>query len=154
MKISIDTGIMNEIAAISTEIGDLLGEANAALAPVIEHDDWNCSERDIINERLMYVKKSGASLDESAAALSSAFNDIAVRFTEMEKSIPFDLSDMISGMGSALSEPYDSVCVNAGSAAYAAAAQSGIPVVTDDMMGSYEAKNFMNPPEFVKVRNK
>lgn len=153
MKISIDTQIMNDIAEISSQISTLITDAHALLAPVTEHDDWNCKERDIINERLMAVKKAGTALDETSVMLAAAFRDISERFMQMEKSIPFDLSGTVSEIGNVLSEPYSSYTSNAGSASYAAAAQTGINVTTDDMMSAYEANELFNPLKIMKVRD-
>lgn len=143
---------MNDIAEISTEISSLLNDAYGILSPITEHDDWNCRERDTINERILDVKRAGKSLSETAVSLSSAFRNIAEIFTEMENSTPFDLSDAVAGFGSALSEPYSSYESNVGSAGYAACAEAGVPVITKDMSSSYEAVNILSPLEIVKVR--
>lgn len=94
MIISVNTDKMNELANLAASVSAELSEACACLSPVTVHDDWNCAERDVINEAIQINKKSAADLMNCAENFSSAMTKTAESFTDFELKNPLALQSL------------------------------------------------------------
>lgn len=102
MTISVNTDTMNEIAALAARISSELTEANQCMFSITEHNDWNCVERDKINEIIFNLKKCAEQLKDCADDYSAVVRKSAASFDEFEKTNPNYLQDMHSALANAL----------------------------------------------------
>ena len=100
MVISVNTEKMNELSNLAMNISSELSEACSCLSPVTIHNDWNCVERDNINEAIMINKKCVGELMSCAENISSVVAKTADSFTEFEMKNP----QALLGLHSTLSE--------------------------------------------------
>lgn len=94
MVISINTEKMNELSNLAMSISSELSEACVCLSPITAHNDWNCAERDNINEAILTNKKCAGDLINFAESFSSAVTKAATAFTDLEKKNPQALLDL------------------------------------------------------------
>lgn len=99
MEIRIDTALMKQMACNSTRAKFLLEEAMEAANATVIHDDWNCSERDLINENVLKVKKHSKILCESMESYSSKLNELATKFEEFDRMLCMNFSGFDSSIG-------------------------------------------------------
>lgn len=102
MIISVDTTIMNELASISKSICQEMSEVCSCLIPISSHDDWNCSERDDINEAILANKRIAEELMTLTENFASTINKAADSFNEYETKNPQALLDMQSVISDSL----------------------------------------------------
>lgn len=88
MIISIDTEKMNEMAMLAQSVNSELDMCSSFLHSIVEHNDWNCKERDIINDGILSVKKNAATLKETLDDFSLVLKRVAGLFDTFEASIP------------------------------------------------------------------
>lgn len=99
MIISVDTEIMRLMANLSRDIDTELDGATSHLTTVVDHNDWNCKERDVINETVNNVKKRNQRLKEDFEHFDSVIQQIANQFDEAEAAIPqkYQALDVLTG---------------------------------------------------------
>ena len=102
MTISVNTDTMNEIAALAAQISTELTEASQCMFSITEHDDWNCIERDRINEIIVNLKRCAEQLKDCADDYSAAVRKSADSFNEFEKTNPQYLQDMHTSLADVL----------------------------------------------------
>lgn len=102
MIISLNTDTMNELAACAMQINSELEEACACLAPITEHDDWNCAERDNVNEAIIQLKACFNQLKDCSENFSSVVRKAAFSFSELELSHSQTLQGLHSVLANAL----------------------------------------------------
>ena len=142
MIISIDTEILNQIAALTIEANTEIEDGSSRLNKVVEHDDWNCKERDQINDNILYIKSAQAKLSQSIIEYSNAMNRIAVAFSEAENALPNEFQHIDVMIGSALSLTGSS---NGGGTITSAAVSSiADSTVINSNVQSYEMANLNN----------
>jgi len=107
MIISIDTEVMNTMAGLAQQASEEQDASVVSLIPVVEHYDWNCKERDEINERIMNIKKGNQKLSETLQEFAQAIRNVANRFDEEENAIPgrYQYIDTLLGQASAGETP-------------------------------------------------
>lgn len=103
MIISVNTEAMNQLAGMAAEICAELSAANDCLAPVTVHDDWNCAERDRINDIIINIKKFSDCLKDNAESVSSAVRSAADSFDEFERKQPQSLQNLHGSLSKTLS---------------------------------------------------
>lgn len=105
MTITVDTDLMGAMAASISGAQLEMESCAAAMGRVVEHGDWCCQERDMINEAIRalreQVRRLGEDMEQFAGAIRGAAND----FGEMERSIPaiFQELDVMVGRLAAVS---------------------------------------------------
>lgn len=105
MTVTVDTDLMRAMAAGISSAQLEMESCAAAMARVVEHGDWCCQERDMINEAIRalreQVRRLGEDMEQFAGAIQGAAND----FGEMERSIPamFQELDVMVGRLAAVS---------------------------------------------------
>ena len=111
MIISIDTEMMNTMAGLAQQASEEQDASVVSLIPVVEHYDWNCKERDEINERILNIKKGNQKLSETLQEFAQAIRNVANRFDEEENAIPgrYQYIDTLLGQASAGETPSDNV---------------------------------------------
>lgn len=107
MIISIDTEMMNTMAGLAQQASEEQDASVVSLIPVVEHYDWNCKERDEINERIISIKKGNQKLSETLQEFAQAIRNVANRFDEEENAIPgrYQYIDTLLGQASAGETP-------------------------------------------------
>ena len=99
MEISIDTSVMQQMANGSIRASSFIADAMKSADTVTVHDDWNCSERDLINESILKVKKNNSILNENMQSFSAQVNDIASKFEDLDRSLLSSFSSFDSSIG-------------------------------------------------------
>lgn len=105
MTITLDTDLLKSMAAsISGAQQDLAG-CVAAMGRIVEHQDWCCPERELINEAISRLRQEVRQLEEDLEQFSAAIHGAAGKFDYMEQSIPglFQEMDLMLGRLSAVS---------------------------------------------------
>ncbi len=97
--LSIDTTIMRELTAASASANNAITEAVEALNRISSHNDWECKEKNAINEYTNTNKNRIRQLQENAAAFLTAITGATNDFETTETSI----SDMFSSVESMIS---------------------------------------------------
>lgn len=142
MIISIDTELLNQMAALALSANAEIEEGSTRLNMVVEHNDWNCKERDQINDNIMHIKSAQAKLSQSITDYSNAMNRIAATFSEAENALPNEFQHIDVMIGSALSLTGSS---NGGGAITSAAVSSiADSTVINSNVQSYEMANLNN----------
>lgn len=88
MIVSLNTQTLNELSQESISVSTEISAAFDCLSPIVEHNDWNCSERDLINEMINTIKLFSKELKESAESFSSSLQQTASSFDDLEKKTP------------------------------------------------------------------
>ena len=99
MEIIIDTSVMQQMASGSIRATSFIADAMKSADAVTVHDDWNCSERDLINESILKVKKNNGVLNENMVSFSNQVNEIAAKFEEFDRSLLTSFSSFDSSIG-------------------------------------------------------
>lgn len=102
MIISLNTEKMNELANLATHFSSELSQACSCLTPVTTHDDWNCAERDNINEVIHMTKKCAEDLTDCSQSFSSSVIKAADSFTQLETRNPQALMELQSALSKSL----------------------------------------------------
>lgn len=108
MIISVDTGVLQEMAQLSIAGTDEIDRAVEIQSKVYIHDDWNCVERDAINDALIRIKEMQIRLAEIIRDFSSALCKASSDFSEAEAALPksFSVVDQVAAEGlSVISDP-------------------------------------------------
>lgn len=94
MIISINTDTINQMAAAVNSANQELENCAAVLSTVMEHNDWNCLERDAINESIRTLKAKAAKLEEDMGRFAGAMRQAAQDFNDLEQSLPAQFQHM------------------------------------------------------------
>ena len=97
--ISIDTAIMRDLVAASSIANNAITDAMEVLNRISTHNDWECKEKDAINEYTNTNKNRIRQLQENSYAFLNAITDATSEFEETEISI----LDMFSSVESIIS---------------------------------------------------
>lgn len=105
MTVTVDTDLMRAMAAGIASAQLEIENCVAAMGRVVEHDDWCCQERDIINEAIRELRRQVRRLEEDMEQFAGAIRGAASDFSEMERSIPamFQELDVMMGRLAAVS---------------------------------------------------
>lgn len=103
MLISVDIELMNELADLANAVCEELTEANACFTSVTTHDDWNCSERDTINDIIIHCKQFAEELREGSQSFSASIRKASDTFNEFEHRNPQALQEVHSAIERTLS---------------------------------------------------
>lgn len=150
MIISVDTEIMNRMALLAQQANDEIDRQAAILSPVTEHYDWNCFERDIINEAIISIKNKSKKMQETIENFSSAIRSAAEQFNAEENAIPgkYQYLDALLGNNfSSVSELQGSVTKSAGSTA--ASIAENISLDKSDKLENYEISRLVEPIQVI-----
>ncbi len=112
MIISIDTEVMNKMAVLANSANEEMERNSALMAAIVEHSDWCCAERNIINENISKVKFETRKLQELISDFAGTVSSVAKQFDDEEKAIPgkYEYLDVLFGKTytSTVSEDRDS----------------------------------------------
>lgn len=105
MTVTVDTDLMGAMAASVAGAQLEMESCVAAMGRVVEHDDWCCQERDMINQAIQELRQQVRRLGEDMEQFAGAIRDSANDFSEMERSIPaiFQELDVMVGRLAAVS---------------------------------------------------
>lgn len=103
MLIKLDTEIMYEMAAAAKTASQYVEESSAMAYKVVPHNDWNCQERDYINDGIMIIRKQQAQIAEKFADFSNALSQVATAFLAAEASLPNLFNEVDACVGEILS---------------------------------------------------
>lgn len=98
-EIIIDTSLMQQMANIALRAATSMEEAMKSAEAVTEHNDWNCVERDFINENILKIKKNNHKINENMALFSSKINELAEKFNDFDHSLMAKFSNFDSSIG-------------------------------------------------------
>lgn len=113
MIISIDTEKIRTAAALIQNANTEIDTCSSVLVRVVEHDDWNCKERDVINESIAEVKKYAGELRETMDTFSTLMTRVAASFDELDALIPKQFAGMEAVLGDVFSTPTPYTAANA-----------------------------------------
>ena len=105
MIISIDTEIIYLMANLAQNVREELETCMNVLSPIEEHNDWNCKERDSINENILLVKKGNKQLQEMIEVFANAMRSVAQEFSNFEMINSNEYQQVETSYGAALSIP-------------------------------------------------
>ena len=111
-NISIDTSIMQQMANIALRARTAMEDAVKSANTVTEHNDWNCKERDAINESVVNVKKNNNIVNENLSLFSSKINELAEKFNEFDASLKSDFSEFDESVGNMLAIENTNIATN------------------------------------------
>ena len=103
MIISVNTERISELSTLAMNISSELSSAYTALFPVTTHDDWNCAERDDINDAVLTNKKCVGELMSCAERFASIVSKTADSFNEFELKNPHTLLELQTSLSESLS---------------------------------------------------
>ena len=112
MIVSIDTQTVSEISQDSINVSAEVTAAFECLAPVVEHNDWNCRERDTINEMITTIKQFSQELKENAETFSSSLQQTASSFNELENKTPVAMQGFHAAIADNLSIKTPTTVIN------------------------------------------
>lgn len=142
MIISVDTEELSRMASMALNANSEIENSASRLSLVVEHNDWNCKERDRINENITTIKSSHQKLTEDMAEFSAALNKIAAVFSEAEQSLPNEFQHIDTMIGSALS--LTGSAVSSGAVTAASVNSLAESTVINSSLQSYEFSNLNN----------
>lgn len=154
MIISIDTEMMNTMAALAQDASIAQEESVVSLIPVVEHYDWNCKERDEINERIVSIKKGNQRLSETLQEFAQSIRRVANQFDEEERAIPSRYQHLDTLLGQVGASETTSVVENtAGEASKQIAEHIATTKYVDSKLENYEIGNLTEPIVFEEFGN-
>ena len=103
MLIKLDTGIMYEMAACTKTACQYVEESSQFAYRIVPHNDWNCQERDYINEGIEIIRKHQAKISEKISQFSNAISQVATTFLEAEAALPNLFNEVDACVGEMLS---------------------------------------------------
>lgn len=103
MLISINTEVLASVAALARSINEEINEISAIMNRVTTHDDWNCKERDGINEDIVQNRNMQKSIQNMSENFATLLTDIADRFLEAERTLPNKFQRIDAIIGTAIS---------------------------------------------------
>lgn len=142
MIISIDTETLNQMVVLALNANNEIENSALKLSMVVEHDDWNCKERDQINEYILNIKSKQKKLTETIADFSTALNKIAAVFGEAEQSLPNEFQHIDTMIASALS--LSGTAASTGAVTAASVNSLLDSTVINNSVQSYEFANLNN----------
>lgn len=104
MIISIDTQKMGAIVAAANDVCVEIDACVSALLPVVEHNDWNCKERDAINDGITAVKGHVRQLQETTTSFANMVQRTADMFDAFELAVPNRYQALDTVLGTVFSE--------------------------------------------------
>ena len=99
MEIKVDTLLMQQMASGSLRAQEYLNQAADAANAITIHDDWNCKERDIINDNVLNIKKFDSKICEKMNYFAEKVNELATQFEEFDKMLSSQFSSFDSSVG-------------------------------------------------------
>lgn len=84
MIISLDTEIMLQMASLAASSFEEVNQCADTANRITAHNDWNCKERDVINDSVAQTKVKIHRLYENIEHLSNALSQVATRFQDSE----------------------------------------------------------------------
>ena len=99
MEINIDTSLMQLMSSKALLAKDAMEEAMKSADSIMVHDDWNCSERDLINESITKIKKNNNTTCANMELYSENIHSIAAQLDEFDKSLLAKFSGVDSSIG-------------------------------------------------------
>lgn len=103
MLISINTEVLASVAALARSINEEINEISAIMNRVTTHDDWNCKERDGINDAIVENRNMQTTVQNMSENFAALLTDIADRFLEAEKTLPNKFQGIDAILGTAIS---------------------------------------------------
>ena len=102
MIISIDTDLMHSMSGYADCVNEEIDTCMTYLSKVVEHNDWNCKERDAINDSITEVKMESRRLKEKVEEFANIIRQIADRFNMFENSAITQTQNLEVLLGSSL----------------------------------------------------
>lgn len=139
MIISIDTDVLSEVAALARSINEEINQISEIMKKVTVHDDWNCKERDSINDAITNNRKAQTDLQEMSENFSASITSISEQFLEAERSLPSRFQHLDSMIGHAAA-----ICgslKNSGSVSDDVVREIRADIKLPDSMGCYELES-------------
>lgn len=99
MEIKVDTLLMQQMASGSLRAQEYLNQAADAANAITIHDDWNCKERDIINDNVLNIKKFDNKICENMNYFAEKVNELATQFEEFDRLLSSQFSSFDSSVG-------------------------------------------------------
>ncbi len=99
MEIKFDTSIMRIMASKALHARTAMETAMKTADTVTIHNDWNCAERDLIDDGITEVKKKNNVICENMTLYSDKINSFAVQVDDFDKSLLSRFSDVDSSVG-------------------------------------------------------
>lgn len=103
MLIKLDTGVMFELANYAKTACQYVEESSQVAYQIVPHNDWNCKERDYINDGIETIRKYQARISEKMSHFSGAISQVATAFQEAEASLPNLFNEVDACVGEILS---------------------------------------------------
>ena len=103
MIISIDTEVLSSVASLARSINEEISQISEIMKRVTTHDDWNCKERDSINEAIANNRSAQANLQEISEDFARSLTSISEQFLEAERTLPSKFQHIDSLIGQAVS---------------------------------------------------
>lgn len=99
MIIDINPDTMTQIASSISGAHDAVEQASSILHSITTHQDWNCKERDTINEDIIANAKTVLNINERMTHFGNVMRTVAEQFVTDESSISamFENVDTIIG---------------------------------------------------------
>ncbi len=104
MIISVDTRKMDTIVAAASGVSTEIDACVSTLLPVVEHNDWNCKERDGINDGITAVKNKVRQLQENVTVFADMVKKTAAMFDAFELSVPNKYQQLDLMLGAVFAE--------------------------------------------------
>ena len=105
MEIKVDTTIMHQMASTSLRAQLLIEEAIKNAKSVASHNDWNCKERDSIDDAILLIQKKNELMGENMESFSRKLNEIAEQFEQFDREVVSQFAVFDSMVG-------DLYCIN------------------------------------------
>ena len=103
--ISIDSDIMRNISGNAAAAVQEVSSGTEKLLSITTHDDWNCYERDLINEKTLAIRKKITDLKSTTERYLDIINRTADRFDSADLNITKSFQEVQKRLGNALSVP-------------------------------------------------
>ncbi len=86
--IIVDTEKIFAMSSLAMQTKDVLESCVKIISSLTEHNDWNCIERDYVNESLLTTKSKVLSLNNNIDYFSGTLKNVASQFESFENAIP------------------------------------------------------------------
>lgn len=149
MEIKVDIDTLRQIAISTLHAKSSIEDAIKASNFVLQHNEWNCKERDLIDENIIAIQKSNLAINESMILFSKKVNEIAEKFNEFDDMIMSQFSEFDASIGSLCEiEPASITRVQS-----SVAQECTAKIETNSYWERYHSTNIMQPISIVSFKD-
>ena len=153
MEIKIDTALMQIMSNKALLARNAMEDAMKSADAITVHDDWNCAERDLINDSVAKIKKNNNTTCANMEMYSEKVYSIAAQLDEFDKTLLSKFSGVDSSIGKMYQIGNTTVTNNAQTIKSEELQQIAVQLEDNTYWNQYHLRNMTNPISVVTFKD-